>query len=320
MLQSSTPFRKILAATDFSDHARMALNQAVSLAKWYGASLTLMHVARDVRAAIEVMAFGAAGGLVTGKLDSIEGDVRRESDERLQQLVAECRVAGVTANCQTLVGTPFIQLIQQVQRQGFDLVVAGMHGQSKARRFWVGSTAGKLVRKCPSAVWIARPLLTAGLGTVLVPCDFSRVSQKALRAAAALALQADAELHLLHVYNLDELPQLMPDTSEVDEEVGRYRRIVRRGVIERLRQCLDELAIEPRRYTLHALPGIPWRTIGSAARRLKAELIVMGAVGRGGMAGLLIGNTAEKVLHTCTQSILTLKPDGFVSPVPLAES
>ncbi|HEX7446466.1 MAG TPA: universal stress protein [Pirellulales bacterium] len=316
MLHSPAPFHKILVATDFSDHARVALNQAVSLAKLYGASLTLMHVARDVRAAVEVMTFGAAGGLVTGKLDSIEEDVRSDSDERLQQLVAECRVAGVTADCQTRVGTPFIQLIQQVQSQGFDLVIAGTHGQSAARRFWVGSTAGKLVRKCPSAVWITRADEGAAVGSVLVPCDFSMVSQKAVRVAAALALKAGAELHLLHVFSLDELPQLMPDTSEVDEEVGRYRRIVRRGAIERLRQCLAEAAIEPRRYTLHALPGIPWRSIGSAARRLKADLIVMGAVGRGGLAGLLIGNTAEKVLHTSSQSLLTVKPDGFVSPVP----
>lgn len=318
MLRSPTSFRKILVATDFSDHARVALSQAVSLAKLYGASLTLLHVARDVRAAIEVVSFGAAGGLVTGKLDSIEEDVRRESDQRLQQLVAECRVAGAMASCQTLVGTPFIQIIQQVQQQAFDLVVAGTHGESGARRLWVGSTAGKLVRKCPSAVWITRPHEVTGFGAVLVPCDFSLVSRKALSIAAALALKADAELHLLHVYNLDELPQLMPDTSEVDEEVGRYRRIVRRGAIERLRQCLDESAIEPRRYTVHALPGVPWRTIGSAARRLRADLIVMGAVGRGGLAGLLIGNTAEKVLHTSSQSILTVKPDDFVSPVPPA--
>ncbi len=313
-----TAFHKILVATDFSDHARVALNQAVALAKLYGASLTLMHVARDVRAAVEVVTFGAAGGLVTGKLDNIEEEVRRDSDERLHQLVNECRVAGVTASCQTLVGTPFIQLIQQVQRQAFDLVVAGTHGQSGARRFWVGSTAGKLVRKCPAAVWITRADGGAGVGAVLVPCDFSTVSRKALSIAAALALKADAELHLLHVYNLDDLPRLMPDTDEVEEEVGRYRRIVRRGSVERLRQCLAEVAIEPRRYTLHALPGIPWRAIGSAARRLKADLIAMGAVGRGGLVGLLIGNTAEKVLHTSQASVLTIKPDDFVSPVPPA--
>lgn len=313
------PFRKILVATDFSDQARVAVAQAISVAKLYGASLTLLHVARDVRSAIEVMTFGTAGGLVTANLDSAEEEIRGDSDERLAKLVAECRVAGVSASCLTLVGTPFIQIIRQVQSQQFDLVVAGTHGQSISRRFWVGGTAGKLVRKCPSAVWITRPYEATGINSVLAPCDFSMVSRKALSVAAGLAMKADAELHLLHVYNVDEIPQLLPDTGEVEEEVGRYRRIVRRGTLERLRQCLDELAIEPRRLTLHALPGIAWRTIGSAARRLKADVIVMGAVGRGGIAGLLIGNTAEKVLHSSSQSVLTVKPDDFVSPVPAAE-
>lgn len=315
-----TPFRKILVATDFSGHARAALAQAMSVAKLCGASLTLLHVARDVRSAIEVMTFGAAGGLVSGKLDSVEEEVRHDSDERLEALVAECRVAGVDARCQTLVGTPFIQIIRQVQTQEFDLVVAGTHGQSGSRRFWVGSTAGKLVRKCPSAVWITRSHEATGISSILACCDFSTVSRKAVSVAAGLALKADAELHLLHVYNLDEVPRLLPDTGEVDEEVGRYRRIVRRGTVERLRGCLDELAIEPRRCTLHASPGIAWRTIGSAARRLKTDLIVMGAVGRGGIAGLLIGNTAEKVLHTSSQAVLTVKPDDFISPVPAADA
>jgi nucleotide-binding universal stress UspA family protein len=51
------------------------------------------------------------------------------------------------------------------------------------------------------------------------------------------------------------------------------------------------------------------------AGRIDASLIVMGSVGRAGVPGFFIGNTAEKVLRSCDRSILTVKPDGFVSPV-----
>jgi nucleotide-binding universal stress UspA family protein len=61
--------------------------------------------------------------------------------------------------------------------------------------------------------------------------------------------------------------------------------------------------------------GTAWRMIRAAAHALDADLIVMGSVGRAGISGLLIGNTAEKVLRVCDRSILTVKPDGFVSPV-----
>jgi universal stress protein E len=48
---------------------------------------------------------------------------------------------------------------------------------------------------------------------------------------------------------------------------------------------------------------------------MKADLIAMGTVGRSGIQGVLLGNTAEKVLATCDASILTVKPAEFVSPI-----
>ena len=45
------------------------------------------------------------------------------------------------------------------------------------------------------------------------------------------------------------------------------------------------------------------------------DLMVMGTVARAGVAGMLIGNTAERVLRKLPCSVLTVKPDGFVSPV-----
>jgi nucleotide-binding universal stress UspA family protein len=41
----------------------------------------------------------------------------------------------------------------------------------------------------------------------------------------------------------------------------------------------------------------------------------MGTVCRAGVPGLFIGNTAEKVLRHVSCSVLTVKPEGFVSPV-----
>jgi len=48
------------------------------------------------------------------------------------------------------------------------------------------------------------------------------------------------------------------------------------------------------------------------------DLIVMGTVCRTGVAGFFIGNTAENVLQQVDCSVLTVKPEGFVSPVNLA--
>jgi len=47
------------------------------------------------------------------------------------------------------------------------------------------------------------------------------------------------------------------------------------------------------------------------------DLIVMGTVARSGIAGLLFGNTAERILHTVPCSVLAVKPEGFESPIGL---
>ena len=54
-------------------------------------------------------------------------------------------------------------------------------------------------------------------------------------------------------------------------------------------------------------------------KKLQADLVVMGTVARTGIAGLLIGNTAEAILEQVQCSVLAVKPPGFVSPVKLPD-
>jgi nucleotide-binding universal stress UspA family protein len=49
------------------------------------------------------------------------------------------------------------------------------------------------------------------------------------------------------------------------------------------------------------------------------DLLVMGTVCRTGIAGFLIGNTAEEVLNQVDCSVLTVKPEGFETPVTLQD-
>jgi nucleotide-binding universal stress UspA family protein len=69
----------------------------------------------------------------------------------------------------------------------------------------------------------------------------------------------------------------------------------------------------------HLSWGTPWKEINRLATEQSIDLITMGTVGRSGIRGLFLGNTAEKVLNACDCSILTLKPAGFISPIPLTD-
>jgi universal stress protein E len=70
---------------------------------------------------------------------------------------------------------------------------------------------------------------------------------------------------------------------------------------------------------MHLLKGEPEEVISEVAENLDVELVVMGTVSRSGLAGFLIGNTAERILQSLDCSVLAVKPQGFVSPVTLQD-
>lgn len=312
MNESTQLFRKILVATDFSSCAAAALEQAATLARLTRAEITLAHAIPLTRETMEE--FVANPWYAAANVDEIEQRLQHGADEHLQAAMAPYQDGEVSLHCKTLWGTPFLEIIHLVQEEGYDLVVVGTRGHSPLSRFLVGSTATKLVRKCPCPVLVAKPGSAGSLASILAPVDLTETSQKSLRTAASLAEASHGELHALYVFDDDRDTKLPPLALDFDVDEGLRRRQLRRRALQRFEQFVEWLGL-PVQPTLHLERGEPWKRIVACARRVDAQLTVMGTVGRGGVSGLLMGNTAEKVLHSAARSLLAVKPDGFVSPV-----
>ena len=81
---------------------------------------------------------------------------------------------------------------------------------------------------------------------------------------------------------------------------------------------LDVLAIRhvtKSERSIHMVAGTPGAVLPRLADDLDVDLIVMGTVGRTGLMGLVIGNTAETILRSVRCSVLAVKPEGFITPV-----
>jgi len=61
----------------------------------------------------------------------------------------------------------------------------------------------------------------------------------------------------------------------------------------------------------------PTKAILRVVEGVHPDLVVMGTIARGGIAGMLVGNTAERLLQRLDCSLLTVKPADFVCPVEL---
>ena len=311
--------KQILVAVDFSESSVAALKQAVWLASRTGASITLAHVLQTLHSPVTSEADPKVDMLTDlwmkagESQEEFEAAARKETDAKMRRMV-EQHADSIEVQTRIFIGSSFAEIVYAVKNERYDLVFAGTRGLAQWEQFLVGSTAKRLIRKCPSSVWVVKAEHVGQPKVVMAATDFSDVSFKAATEGLWIAQQADAEFHLLHVVDSNDVPEdaicRIPKGSSLQQEINEE-------ATKRMNAFLDSLSVDRAQLQVYLAWGTPWKEIRRVAKHQGVDLVVMGTVGRSGIQGLFLGNTAEKVLDSCDCSILTVKPDGFVSPLAL---
>jgi nucleotide-binding universal stress UspA family protein len=139
---------------------------------------------------------------------------------------------------------------------------------------------------------------------ILVPTDFSRNAELAVRWAVRLGTAMNAEVTVLFVLDLSlgavaGLPPEMASMYATGDLLAQVRR-----------EAADEMARLGRRYPrVRRLirEGSPRPEILRTADRLRADLIVMGTHGRTGLAHVIFGSVAEHVVRHAKMPVLTVR-------------
>jgi len=137
---------------------------------------------------------------------------------------------------------------------------------------------------------------------ILCPVDFSEASEHALRYAADLASALEADLHVIHAYQLPVYA--MPDGAMMAGPEALTK------LTDDLQKQLDALVARvsaARRIETHLVEGVPHGEIADASKRLGADMIVMGTHGRSGLQHFLLGSVAERVVRTAPIPVLTVR-------------
>lgn len=308
-------YKAVLAASDFSDHGLAALRRAVWVAQQSCHRVVVAHVVTDIRKAIHHTSYRSRLEFLEGSDEHFQRELRHESDENLKRQIASLGETGIDIQYETLLGEAYEELIHSVEQESYDLVVAGTRGHNALHRLVMGSTAKRLVRKCPASVWIVKGKAIKPPRRILAAVDMSDVSRRALDQAIWTAQRADAQLHVLHVIESTGLGSDVLDTNVAGSPAGSLRKLIESEVTKQFETFLASANLADVNTTKHLLWGSPAYDVAHLAKELKAELVVVGTIGRRGVEGILLGNTAESVLTHCECDVLTVKPAEYVSPI-----
>lgn len=305
--------KNILVPLDGSSFGEQALPTALGLARSMDTAIELVLVQEPLEIP-ETIKLSAA------RDPRIRQELRAAGASYLEMIAGRLRAEGRVEVIETLLEGPVEEtLASYIAEQGAEMVVMSTHGRGGISRAWLGSVADALVRRLDVPVMLHRPsdsvVQRAGatplnvartFERIVVPLDGSAMAEEALDHAVAMVRASRVELTLLQVLPPPVTylrPTFTADVSvelleELEQDAHRYLdriagRLQRPGLTVRTRVLVDA----------NAARGILAFTTGGSE-----DLIVMTTHARRGVARLVIGSVADKVVRGSTVPVMLIRP------------
>ncbi len=277
-------FEKVVIATDFSPGGEKLL----------GCLGELKAVGTEEVILTWVMEISLAGG-PSSALEELH-------KKKLEERVKEIEEMGFKASYAAPVGFPASEINNVAEEKEASLIVIGSRGRNKVREFFLGSTVSRMIRQAKIPTLIERIELTGDRNvrdlslvcerkfeTVLMPTDFSPAAERAEKIVSELSGHA-GKIVLASVVDEGETEE---DIAALEEKASKQ--------LKQLGESCEQACANVK---LRVETGIPSEHIKAIAEEEDATLIVLGMRGKGGVEGLVLGNTAETVARTSKRPVL----------------
>ncbi len=312
-------FKNILLVCDHENDHAQASARALQLAQANGAKVTSIDVLDAAPGELNRL----FAGLPVLRSAQIADQVRDFHLNRLEELAVPFRAAGIPTETSLLEGTAFLEIIRHVLREGNDLLVKGVKPEGVIGGLFTRGYDLHLLRKCPCPVWMIKDTDQPEPGGILAavdpdPQDQTRdaLNTMVMEMATSLAEADNVPLHIVNVWRLQEEQALRSARFSIDEsEIANILAHEQAQSKARLDQMMTRLPSGNTPRFIRHIKGMADEVIVDYVADNAIETIVMGTVGRTGISGLFIGNTAEAILNTVNCSVIAVKPPGFISPV-----
>lgn len=299
-------------ATEYTDSGE-GMKQAATLASQCGANLTIMAIYRDLPENLSQYR------------DSFEEELLKTTSDKYESVCKEnnLKIDRNNVHFTTETGRPmFVRISQAVIEEKYDLLIKDVSpfDQKKGLR----SLDMSLLRKCPCPVWLSRPYIDENVIRIVVAIDpetndeiGNSLNLHLLKTGHDLAQRMNGELTVLSCWDFAHEDYLNHSVfiKISKEEIARMIEENRVEHFQALESTLKEAGLSQDDYHLEHLRGAPENIIPDFIGKNKIDLLIMGTVGRTGVPGFVMGNTAEDVIRQVECALLTIKPDNFDTPV-----
>lgn len=301
-------FRRLLVPLDGSNFAEHALPRALEVAARFDGTLEIATVA---------VPYGGFPPPIGLPHEATMDSFRDRMKVYLEGVEKRIRENGFTGSIERTVipaGNVVRSLVRRVTEGPADLIVMTTHGRGWAGRAWLGSTADGVIRNAACPILLVRPAgdesegadlrpASAPFSKVLVPLDGSKAAERIVPLADAIA---DKDARKLFVRVVPPLPSFgyapyLPDVVIEEHDHDAARKDAREYLETFSKGWSGESGAAEFR-VMDALP--PSEAILKVAQDEAIELIAMTTAGRGGVARLLIGSVADKVVRRAAVPIL----------------
>ena len=243
--------------------------------------------------------------------------------QRLESSVERYRQQGLPVDIDVLWGHPLDRGVLRLVHDRRPLVVVKetrYHGGLK--RAFFSNADWVLVRRCTAPLLLVKSRRPEAAPRVLAavdpmheldkPADLDRAI---LALSTELASAVQGRLDVFHAF--DPAPAIASAAGSLTSPIAIPARELTTSLERAHRAALEDLlggySIEPS--AVHLEEGVAAERLLSLSRTLPADIVVMGAMSRTGIARLIVGNTAERVLDVLPCDVLLVKPPGFTAPM-----
>ena len=307
-------FKNILVATDTRFDSHSIVDEAVEIASHNDASLKIVDVAPEFTWTVR---------LTMKDHEHMRVLMNQEKQEKLDAMIAPIRDEGVDVRAKVLTGKTSVEIIREVMRDDHDLVLRVNKGKESRRQGFFGTTGMRLLRKCPCAVWLITPTrieFQHVLGCVDTTSDDSldaELNDEVFKFARSISHYHGGMFSIAHAWSV--LSELLLKDRMGQDEFAAMMKANRDRIAIRLDKFLKRHDSSVDAKDVRLVNGEASDVISAFILRNNVDLVVMGTVARSGVSGMIMGNTAEKILDRIACSVLALKPSNFASPIQMED-